>query len=361
MMKQLVDGKSNLNKPVVLFIGANFKSFGGVERVTLELYKILREKFDVKVAVNKKEASKIASNDIENENIIHVDSYNLVGLSSLLKSITKDYKDRKIVIISTWYSVSVYLSLLCLKYKNIKFVASEHSDFSFSKLKWIIAKLVSYRLSDKLVVLTNKDKKIYNRWRINCDVIRNPVLFDKSLLVGEYDKINKIVYVGHFRKLKNVPLIIESINKAKESLVKYNWKVDLYGEGEDEQIIKDLIDRNHLNDLVEIHGYESKLDNIYKDAKFLVLASSTECLPMVIIESRIYNVVPIVSEYSSAVHELISNNQDGIIYPVLDGDKLATILEQVAINDFNFNFDKNNLEEYMPEYIYKKWERIINE
>ncbi|MEZ9674768.1 glycosyltransferase [Vibrio breoganii] len=358
MMKQLKSGKSNSSSPLIILIGANFKNFGGVERVTSELYTMLSKKYCVKVAVNKNEIDPDNIYLIEEDDLIQIDEYTLKGVSYFLSKITERYNDRKIVIISCWYSISVLLTIVKFKYSKIKIIASEHSDFYFATARWILMKAILYRFVNKVVVLTEKDRKIFRNLSIDATVIRNPINVDNKITKSNL-KNNKIIFVGHLRKLKNVQTIVEAVNIASKQLRNESWIINIYGSGDEYRNIKNLVDYYELSDLIILEGHESNLEKIYNDAKYLILPSETECLPMVILESRLHDVIPIVSEYSASVHELVTND-DGVIFPVGDYQYLAEVLEKISENRLMFSFDNDRLTDFLPSYVLQKWEKVIN-
>jgi glycosyltransferase involved in cell wall biosynthesis len=135
------------------------------------------------------------------------------------------------------------------------------------KLLMSVSSGVKKRIIDKLIIIPNGlDPNFLNENTSNDN--------DKSDL--------KLLFVGRFLKLKNIPKLIEAIEKLKENL---NVTLTLVGRGEDEEKIQKMIDSkpyvNHLGFVKD----KKRLRNIYRSHDIFVMVSKPETFGLVYIEA----------------------------------------------------------------------------
>ncbi|OWQ14735.1 amylovoran biosynthesis protein AmsD, partial [Klebsiella pneumoniae] len=94
-------------------------------------------------------------------------------------------------------------------------------------------KRIAYYLADKIVVLTDSDKRfIQDNYKIdNVYVIRNPSPFDENTIEPSelQHKIKKILAVGRLTYQKNFHRLINLWSKIDST----GWELCIVGEGDD--------------------------------------------------------------------------------------------------------------------------------
>lgn len=194
------------------------------------------------------------------------------------------------------------------------------------------------------LIFISKDQKqrAISQYSVGAEsaVVYNPIDFERlvnnSLVSVENDANNYLIYVGSLTDRKRVNLIIEALAKAKTS---YNLVV--LGDGPNSQYLKDLVFRLELNERVKFLGFMKNPYPYILDSKGLVLASSYEGLPTVLIESLVLKTPVIAVDCPTGPKEILATfNSD---YLVENGsetkiiDDLASkfeILERTLEHDF---------------------------
>jgi len=104
--------------------------------------------------------------------------------------------------------------------------------------------------------------------------------------------------------------LIEIVNAVK-LLQRIDFKVDIYGAGEDEKLVKEYIEDNKLNNLVQLKGsIGTKEKNVIlsqADA-FLYPSYYPEGLPYAVLESLSYS-LPVICTNAGALKDIVVNRE----------------------------------------------------
>ena len=168
--------------------------------------------------------------------------------------------------------------------------------------------------------------------------------------------------MGRLRNdVKQFDQLIKVYNETR--LIKKNIKLFILGEGSDRPKLEKLINDLNIQDHVKLFGFVENPYPYLKGAKFKVLCSKVEGLPMVILEALSLH-VPVVSfDCNSGPSEMISHNKNGILVPDQDFEALKTSMDYLIdnksiLNSFR-NYTDDNLEIYSEDNHLKKWESLL--
>ncbi|WP_052259359.1 glycosyltransferase [Flavobacterium sp. KMS] len=159
---------------------------------------------------------------------------------------------------------------------------------------------------DNLLVTQNQLGNILN----NTEIVRNPfnVSFKIDLNFPESDNFH-LAFVGRYdfyAKGQDVLLQVLSNEKWKNR----NLVVNFYGEGNDVENLKDLIEMYQLKKTI-IHSHTAT-EEIWRTNQGLILTSRFEGLPIVIVEAMLCKRFVIVTNVSGS-KELVIDNETGFI------------------------------------------------
>ncbi|MBR5156650.1 MAG: glycosyltransferase family 4 protein [Clostridia bacterium] len=169
------------------------------------------------------------------------------------------------------------------------------------------------------------DKKIQER----SAVIFNPLVDNIPPKSDETEKI--IVTAGRMTKQKNHALLI----KAFGGFIKENpdYKLVIYGKGEEQTNLENLIKELNLTDKVILPGTTKTLHNEMSKAEMFVLSSDYEGMPNVLAEAMAIG-LPCVSTdcVGGGAKALINDRVNGILVPCKDEKALKDAMCEVASN-----------------------------
>ena len=346
---------------MIYIIINDISKVGGLSKAAFNLYKLFKENNkEVKIITgNLDEKNKryfeFAINDIISLNLgsVHQISNNRLKLVKWYFDFYKklkqlNLKNKTIISIET---VINFLSILALR-KNNKIIATEHLSFKRRRITQIIKRFL-YPKAYKLIVLTDTDKQLYEKFGIK-NVLVIPNFIEISKEVSLLNNKN-ILFVGKLDVIKGVDFLVEIIKKFNNQ----NWKFTIVGDGpKKEQLKAELKNYN-----VEIKGEILDVKKEYLNSDIFVLTSRKEGFPFVLLEAKNYG-LPIISfDIPTGPKELINNDIDGFLIDFADVDEFVRKLELLTSNERLLKEmgknSKKSAYKYSKEEIMKKWFQII--
>ena len=270
-------------------------------------------------------------------------------------------------IIITFLPVASFLALQCKKYNQKKVIVSVRNDpkveYKSFSCNFSMRKL--YPKADGFVFQTKEAQDFFENI-INCDkeIIPNPInpLFISEPYNGERSK--EIVSVGRLTEQKNFDSLIEAFSKISNEFKDY--KLIIYGEGEQRKHLEDKIVRLHMKEKILLPGVVDDVkEKIYKSAVF-VLPSLYEGMPNALMEAMALG-LPVISTDCSCggPRELIDNEVNGLLVKVNDVDDLTNAIKKILKDKDLGNRlgnEANKIKDTLnPEIINGKWEKFIKD
>ena len=174
---------------------------------------------------------------------------------------------------------------------------------------------------DKIIVLTDHDKKEYEKKLNQTNVVRiyNPLSFTsetKSPLNGE-----KLVFVGRFQyEQKGLGLLIDVIKNVKREIP--NISVDVIGDGPDkkrfiQESIAEGVDMN-----LNFKGMVDNVQDYYRNGDLFLLTSKYEGFGLVVTEAMECG-LPVVSFKTEGPSEIIFDGENGFLIDMFDVAEFA--------------------------------------
>ena len=208
----------------------------------------------------------------------------------------------------------------------------EEGDANFIKnlfAKFWMRSLVSHlKQLDKFIVLTEEDKASWTELS-NVEVIPDPLAFD----VAEVSplKAKRVIAVGRYVYQKGFDLLLQAWAKIEKQFP--DWELAIYGMGDRspyDDLAKQLgvdMNRCHLN------GSTQNIRKEYLESSLFVFSSRFEGFGMVLIEAMACG-LPVVSfDCPCGPKDIVSQDEDGLLVPSGDIDKLADELSVVMSNE----------------------------
>lgn len=144
----------------------------------------------------------------------------------------------------------------------------------------------------------------------NAEIVRNPfnVPFTIDLDFPETDNFH-LAFVGRYDFCaKGQDVLLQTLSEEKWK--NRNLHINFYGEGNDTENLKDLVEMYDLKN-VKIHSHTATPE-IWKTNHGLILTSRFEGLPIVIVEAMLCKRLVIVTDVSGST-ELVKDNKTGFI------------------------------------------------
>ncbi|EKA89725.1 MULTISPECIES: glycosyltransferase [Bacteroides] len=216
--------------------------------------------------------------------------------------------------------------------------------------------------SDMLVLLSESFKSelnfLTNRMNLNNVIaIPNPI----QITEYTYNKEKEILYVGRINTAqKRVDVLIEIWNRICRDFP--DWKLTIVGEGDElDTLVKQAKQLGTIN--IYFTGRQDPVP-YYERASIFCLTSSFEGLPMTLIESLNYGVVPIIFNSFAAASDIIKDNWNGrLINPFSIDDYVSALIAMMTSPEEMISWRKhgiNTAKKYDINSIGNQWISIFN-
>lgn len=199
----------------------------------------------------------------------------------------------------------------------------------------------------------------------NIFVMPNPLSFTPVSNIPP--KENVIFAAGRLNnwRYKGWDILISAAERLAPLLREEKWKIQIAGGGtkSETEVIEKMISMAHVEDLVELLGYRTDMESLYRRSAIYCLSSRSEGLPMVLIEAMSQGCAPVACENLGRTKEIVTNESEGLLFKTGDVDDLAKQLS-IMITDCDKRTKIQNSavkrsEFYLIENIVDMWEDLL--
>lgn len=207
---------------------------------------------------------------------------------------------------------------------------------------------------DALVLLTQHDA---NSWEglTKTVVIPNSLPFYPSH--GSSCENKQVIFVGRLNEQKGLEYLIDTWTKVNQKHP--DWVLHMYGDGEQKQLLSQMIKEAELENVVIVHQPTQSIMEKYLECSMFLLTSRFEGLPMVLIEALACG-LPIVSfDCPWGPADIIKNGEDGFLVEYLNTDEAAQrvslLIENPILRKDMGAKARINVQRYNREVVMKQW------
>lgn len=314
----------------LLILTPYLSGLGGTETVVAKLIKLFMENntnYKIKLIVVGGSADKRWLENIEYEGIQFSSNRYIRLLQNTIFLIPYIFfiliKEKPDVVLSLH-------SILCVLVNKMRF---------FQRKKYTILSWIHYSLDQENVkkdLLHHADyhlaispgiKKQFEDLGMDADsvfIVNNPVDPQVGFVRTNPSK-KKFVYMGRieYEGQKNIKELL-SVLKELEG----DWEADIYGDGPDISLCKEITQQYGIDDKVKWHGFIKEPWNEINEATALILTSTSESFGMVLAEAISNGVFCVSSNCKTGPQDIISK-ENGVLYELGNTEELLTILKNI--------------------------------
>ena len=248
-------------------------------------------------------------------------------------------------------------------------IASEHNCPEIIETKWWNheQRIKTFKKVDIVHLLRENYKESLPSFLL--DKIR---VINNGSYLGKWSEVNnnkkyfkRIISVGRLASQKRFDRLIQAFSILTES-IDANWKLDIYGEGPEQEKLQALITHNNLDHRIKLRGNKNNLEREYLSSDFFVLPSEFEGDPVVLVEAKMFGLPCVAYKDCPGANEAIYHNVDGLLAePDDNGVELAKQLvklvqDRTLLNQFS-KAAKENSKLLDMRLIAEQWEKMIHE
>ncbi|MDR1903175.1 MAG: glycosyltransferase [Treponema sp.] len=257
--------------------------------------------------------------------------------------------------------------VLTLKHKLFYFIFGKYGmKFRYYVIKNRLKDRVRY--SDRWVFLTQYSlEEAKSLFKTNADIMRvipNPLTYNYFASETEIERKDKeVLYVGRVDAGKRLQYLIYAWSMIEQNARVSDWHLTIVGNGPDLESVKAYA-RQLRCERVFFKGAQIPVE-YYKRAALFALTSGSEGFPMVLTEAQQFGCVPVVMDSFSSLHEIVINNNNGIIIKNNDIQGFAEALERLMLDEnYRLHLALGGLESckrFSIDNVLRQWEALFYE
>lgn len=343
---------------------------GGIGRVTSIISNHLNKQEDFEVHIisyaKKVDNSYDWNNDLPYHYLLKSQIPMKKGILYSSKKLRNILFDNKIDILITCGHIVGPLGVLGTLFNKTKLIYWSHSSFKQTSKKQfrMFNEHFTSVFASKIISLTKVDEINYTKHTFSKHVtqIYNPIDNKLNSVSKKFkSKSNNIISVGRLTDQKNFKTLIDVAETIFKKNYDFTW--DIYGSGDEEEELKQLIDKKGLFGVVNLKGQSNNLYELYNNYSIMVMTSKYEGFPMSLLEG-LASKLPLISfDIPTGPNEIIRNNVNGYLIEPFDinemANKIIYLLENPNVSE---EFSKNNeifKNEYSLKSIINKWQTTL--
>lgn len=239
-----------------------------------------------------------------------------------------------------------------------KVISVEHTYYAYYNSGIRLLRNTIYKRCKAIVVLTNKDKKYFDKYLRNVYAIPNPVLLVNRKYSESLD--GRIISVGRLEYEKGFDILIRVFSQIHK---KYpNWILDIYGEGTLKEQLQNLIDSEQLSGFANLRGVTNQVLEEMNRSSFFVSSSRFEGFSMVLVEAMSQGIPCVSFNCPNGPADIIDNGVNGILVSNQDENALREAMVRLMDNrDLRIKMGKSayfSIEKFEINKIVAQWKHL---
>lgn len=216
------------------------------------------------------------------------------------------------------------------------------------------------RRFDRFVVLTEEDRQMWGEMP-GIRVIPNAADF----IADKYSDCSakRVIAVGRLDYQKSFDRLILVWEKVHQQMP--DWRLDIFGQGEWQEMLQGMIDERGLQETVKLNGPTKNIGQEYSESSMIVMSSHYEGFPMVMIEAMACGLPAVSFDFKCGPRDIIKEGENGLVVKDGDIDGLAkammTLMRDDELRRKMGENAKRVVETFSEAKVMDKWVRLYEE
>ncbi len=226
---------------------------------------------------------------------------------------------------------------------------------------WLIQKRLAYYVKkfDLVVGLTARDVQLWGS-PANMTYVYNPLSFRSNVKSTTQNK--EIISVGSFTPAKGMDLLVEAFGRIAPRYP--DWKLSLYGSGQDYNLLNELIAQYHIESQVSLHEPERNIGEKMVESSIYAFPSRSDGFGLVLTEAMECGLPCVAFDCECGPREILSKDT-GILVPPQDvdefGQALARLMDSEELRRQMGYAASKEVVRFYVENIMPRWIELFNQ
>lgn len=240
-------------------------------------------------------------------------------------------------------------------------IGMSHESFAYSRSTSRFRRVLKhYEDVDRMLALTREDADLWIRQGLNnASFMPNPLPFMPEVPSPRTE--NVVVSIGRLHDQKGIDMLLDAWSETAP--LHPDWRLRIYGSGEDEEILKKQCTALGLDDSVDWMGRTNDVPGALRGGSVFVLSSRGEGFPLAVMEAMAAGVPCAAFDCAPGVHEIIRDGEDGLLATLGNTGELArrldTLMSDKALRDAMGEAARVNVQRFTTDAVVRGWEELF--
>lgn len=240
-------------------------------------------------------------------------------------------------------------------------IGMSHESFAYSRASSRGARVRKhYQGIDRMLALTREDADLWIRQGLdNASFMPNPLPFMPEVPSRRTEKV--VTSIGRLHDQKGIDMLLDTW--AEVAPLHPDWKLRIYGSGEDEEILHKQCTALGLDGSVEWMGRTSDVPGALRGGSVFVQSSRGEGFPLALMEAMATAVPCAAFDCAPGVHEIVQDGVDGLLARLGNTAELArrldTLMSDKELRDRMGELARVNIQRYTTGEVVRRWEELF--
>lgn len=227
------------------------------------------------------------------------------------------------------------------------------------KMYWMQWKLAqTAKKYDVFVGLTRKDVGLWGNPK-NMTYVHNPLSFRSDKKSTCTNK--RIISVGSWTPAKGMDQLLEAFGPLAKGY--RDWHIDLFGSGQDEQLLRSIIRKYEMDNQVTLHSPVKNIGEYLVEASIYAFPSRSDGFGLVITEAMECGLPTVAMDCPCGPCEIVTK-RTGIVVPEQDITAFRTALKELmdstSLRQEMGSAAQKEVKRFYPDNIMLQWLEIFN-
>ncbi|MEV7142182.1 glycosyltransferase [Streptomyces tauricus] len=240
-------------------------------------------------------------------------------------------------------------------------IGMSHESYAYTKASSRFHRVRRYyRDVDRMLALTREDADLWiGQGMNNASYLPNPLPFMPEVPSARTEKA--VVSIGRLHDQKGIDMLLDTW--AEVAPRHPDWRLRIYGSGEDEEILKKQCTALGLDGSVDWMGRTSDVPGALRGGSVFALSSRGEGFPLALMEAMAMGVPCAAFDCAPGVREIVHDGVDGLLAGLGNTGELArrldTLMSDKELRDGMGERARADIQRYTTTEIVNRWEGLF--